>query len=72
MVKVKRNDGLPPNFDQLPRVLQAILEEEQYKRQTKLSHGYCPGDPRLTSISANGKEAVRSFGKAVEVKDDES
>lgn len=63
---------LPPNFGDLSDEMRVTVEEEMYRCQLKFTHGYCPGDSRLTSISANGKEAVRSFGKAVEGNDDES
>jgi hypothetical protein len=68
MVRVRRSECLPPNFDELPAAMQHIIEEEQYRRQRKWSHGYCPSDPRLTSMSANGLPASGDFGKRVEEK----
>lgn len=66
MVKVKRVDGLPPDFDDLPRDMQVQIEEDVYRRQLKWSHGYCPGDPCLTSMSKDGMPISGQFGKKVE------
>jgi hypothetical protein len=66
MVLKKRSDGLPPNFDVLPDDLKREIEEQQYKRQLKWSHGYRPGDPRLRSLSAEGVPVSGSFGKRVD------
>jgi len=66
MKQVKRSEGLPPNFDELPAAMQRIIEEEQYRRQRKWSHGYCPGDPCLTSMSASGVPLSVSFGARVD------
>jgi hypothetical protein len=54
MVKVKKNDGLPPNFDKLPKEMQVIIEEDLYRREHKKMFCYLPGDPRLKSIGPNG------------------
>jgi hypothetical protein len=68
MVKVKRSDGLPPNFDELPPEVQRVIEEQQYRRQMKQAHGYCPGDPRLTSMDDDAIPISGQFGKRVEEK----
>lgn len=64
-MKVKSFNGLPPNFDVLPRSLQLVVEEGLYRRRLKASWGFCPGDPRLTSMSADGLPLSGQFGKAV-------
>ena len=66
MKQQRRSDGLPPNFDLLPEANRRIAEEEQYRRQCKHSFGYCPGDPRLTSMNEVGLPLSGSFGKKVE------
>jgi hypothetical protein len=70
MKQIKRNDGLPPNFDMLPRDLQIKIEEDVYRRQLKWNHGFCPGDPSLTSMSASGVPVSGSFGKKVQLDSD--
>jgi len=66
MVRVKRSDGLPPNFDDLPEKMKRVLEEQQYRRQMKWGHAYCPGDPRLTSMSKSGLPVSGLFGDRVD------
>jgi len=66
MTKVKSFNGLPPNFDSLPLGMKRLLEEAQYRRQLKVSFGYCPGDPRLTSMREDGLPLSGQFGKRVE------
>jgi hypothetical protein len=50
------------------------IEEDVYRRQLKWSHGYSPGDPRLTSLGRDGIPASSSFGKKVDLNkmDDEA
>ena len=64
----KRSDGLPPNFDDLPAAMQRIIEEELYQKQLRWSHGCCPGDRRLKTMSADGEVLPIGFGAAVDVK----
>jgi hypothetical protein len=71
MVKVKKKSSLPPNFDDLPVYLKIQIEEDVYRRQMSWTHGHCPGDPRLSSMGADGIPISGSFGKKVEQKDDE-
>jgi hypothetical protein len=71
MVKIKRSDGLPANFDELPDDMKRIIEEGVYKRQLRWSHGYSPGDPALTSMGASGIPRSASFGKKVDEESDE-
>ena len=54
MGKKKRSDGLPSNFDKLPKEMQVILEEEAYRREYRRRNSYLPGDPRLKSIGTDG------------------
>jgi len=66
MMQKKSNDGLPPNFDLLPLDQRIVVEEMIYRRQLKWLHGYCPGDPCLTSMRRDGVPLSGQFGKRVE------
>jgi hypothetical protein len=68
MVKAKSFNGLPPNFDELPVELQRLLEEQAYRRQLACKWGYVPGDPRLTSMDAEGLPLSGQFGARVKEK----
>lgn len=71
VMKVKRSEGLPPNFDDLPAELQQEIEEQMYRRQLKWSHGYRPGDPCLRSMSGDGVPVSGSFGRCVDESSDD-
>jgi len=66
MAQKKRNDGLPLNFDSLPLDQKIATEEVFYKRQLKWLHGFCPGDPCLTSMRRDGVPLSGQFGKRVD------
>ncbi len=65
MVRVKRNDGLPPNFDELPPEMQRTIEEDQYRRQLSWNHGFSAGRSCLTSMNAEGLPVSGQFGKRI-------
>ena len=69
MVKVKQKGNLPANFDELPPEMQRIIEEDIYRRQLSYSHACHPGDPRLTSMDAEGIPLSGNFGKRIKVEE---
>jgi hypothetical protein len=71
MKQIKRSSEFPPNFAELPDAMKVVIEEELYRDQLKRTHSVCPGDPRLTSMGADGERVSGVFGKRVQPNDDE-